>query len=35
LPREQLVRRRGLVVEERRRALVRTMIAAHGWAEVL
>jgi hypothetical protein len=27
--------RRGRVSEERRGALVRTMIAAHGWAEVL
>ena len=31
-PREQLKHRRGAVSDSRRRQLVRTVIAAHGWA---
>ncbi|MCX6904703.1 MAG: hypothetical protein NTW03_14725 [Verrucomicrobia bacterium] len=31
LPRGELKRHRGLVALERRRQIVRTMIAAHGW----
>ena len=31
VPRSELARRRGSVVLERERQIVRTMIAAHGW----
>ncbi len=31
VPRDELVRQRGIVGEERRRQIVRTLIAAHGW----
>ncbi len=34
VPREDLKGRRGLVSEPRRQKLVRTLIAAHGWADV-
>ncbi len=35
VPRENLTRRRGAVAPARRAALLRTLIAAHGWAESL
>ncbi len=35
VPREDLKRRRGAVAPARRAPLLRTMIAAHGWPEVL
>jgi mRNA-degrading endonuclease toxin of MazEF toxin-antitoxin module len=34
-PREELKNRRGSVSENRRVQLVRTIIAAHGWGEIL
>ena len=34
VPREQLKSRRGIVSDPRRPQLVRTLIAAHGWASV-
>ena len=35
VPREELKHRRGQVTEVRMAPLVRTLIAAHGWADVL
>lgn len=35
IPRDEIKQRRGLVIEARRAALLRRVLAAHAWSEVL